>query len=96
MWNIDYFRQHGDALLRLSRAVGDPEVSARLQEMADEIRILVSVAQVAGLAADFDRTARPSLASSPAEVVPFKTKEGRSARRQIGERDVRHLSGRLP
>jgi hypothetical protein len=84
MWNVDYFRQHGDALLRLSRAVGDPEVSARLQEMADEIRIMVSVAQVAGLAADIDRTARRGAASSSAEVVPLKTKEGRLPRRQAG------------
>jgi hypothetical protein len=51
MWKAEYLRDHVEALKRLSRAASDPELSAKLQEMADEFRIMISVAAVADLAA---------------------------------------------
>jgi hypothetical protein len=42
---------HIEALVRISHDVRDRAISAKLREMADELRILVSVADVADLAA---------------------------------------------
>jgi hypothetical protein len=42
---------HIEALLRLSRDVKDRAISAKIREMADELRILISVADVSDLAA---------------------------------------------
>jgi hypothetical protein len=55
MLQVEYLRHQSDALLRLSQEVEKSEVSAKLQEMADELRIMVSVADVTSLAADLDR-----------------------------------------
>jgi hypothetical protein len=55
MLQVEYLRHQSDALLRLSQEVEKSEVSAELQEMADELRIMVSVADVTSLAADLDR-----------------------------------------
>jgi hypothetical protein len=55
MLQVEYLRHQSDALLRLSQEVEKSEVSAKLQEMVDELRIMVSVAEVASLAADLDR-----------------------------------------
>jgi hypothetical protein len=79
MLTAEYLRYHIDALLRLSRDTKDPAVSTRLQEMADELRIIVSVteiAEIAGMAADLkgrDIPAVPSrLPPRPADIMPFK------------------------
>jgi hypothetical protein len=42
---------HIEALLRLSHDVKDRTISAKIREMADELRILISVADVSDLAA---------------------------------------------
>jgi hypothetical protein len=55
MLQVEYLRHQADALLRLSREVEKSEVSGKLQEMADELRIMVSVEDVTSLAADLDR-----------------------------------------
>ena len=55
MLQVEYLRHQSDALLRLSRGVEETEVSAKLREMADEFRIMVSVADVVGLATDLNR-----------------------------------------
>ena len=55
MLQVEYLRHQSDALLRLSREVEEPEASAKLQELADELRIMVSVADVTSLAANLDR-----------------------------------------
>jgi hypothetical protein len=55
MLQVEYLRRQSDALLRLSQEVEKSEVSAELQEIADELRIIVSVADVTSLAADLDR-----------------------------------------
>jgi hypothetical protein len=83
MLTPEYLRHHIDALLRLSRGVGDPAVSAKLQEMADELRIMVSVMDIAGLAAELRGIDIPAAAPSPsmpAAVVPFKRQERLAAR----------------
>jgi hypothetical protein len=84
MLTPEYLRHHIIALTRLSRAVDDWEVSAKLQEMADELRIMVSVADIAGLAADLkgiDARSAPSR-SWPADVVPFKRQDRLAARQR--------------
>jgi hypothetical protein len=55
MLQVEYLSHQSDALLRLSQEVEEPEVSAKLRELADELRIMVSVADVTSLAADLDR-----------------------------------------
>jgi hypothetical protein len=59
MLRAEYLRHQSDALLRLSQEVGKSEVSAKLQEMADEFRIMISVADVTSLAADLNRDGLP-------------------------------------
>jgi hypothetical protein len=48
----EYLRMHIDALLRLSHAARDRAVAIELREMADECRIMLSVANINELAAD--------------------------------------------
>jgi hypothetical protein len=83
MLTAEHLRHHIDALLRLSRDAKDPAVSAKLQEMADELRIMVSVADVAELAADLrgdDIASTLSLLPPrPADIVPFKRQDRLSA-----------------
>jgi hypothetical protein len=78
MLTPDYLHRHINALLRLSRDVEDPAMSAQLQEMADELRIMVSVADIAGLAADLKGSDAP--VARRAEVVPFKRPDRLAAR----------------
>src|SRR5205807_3668644 len=54
---------HIEALLRLSYDCKDRAVSAKLREMADELRILISVADISNLAA--------TLGPSPAMPAPI-------------------------
>ena len=51
MLSTKYLLDHIDALLRLSHDVRDRAVSAKLREMADEFRIMVSVADITNFAA---------------------------------------------
>jgi hypothetical protein len=81
MLTPEYLRHHIDALLRLSHSVDDPVVSARLQEMADELRIMVSVTAIAGLAADLKTIDFPS-PPRPADVVPFRRQDRPPARQR--------------
>jgi G:T/U-mismatch repair DNA glycosylase len=55
MMSPEYLRKHIDALLRLSHDVKDKAVSAKLREMADECRIMLSVADVSELAAGLSK-----------------------------------------
>ena len=54
-----YLLNHIDALLRLSHDVKDRAVSAKLREMADEFRIMVSVADITDFAATLNENAVP-------------------------------------
>ena len=82
MLTPDYLRHHVEALLHLSGDVKDPAAAAKLQEMADELRIVISVTNVAAVAADLKGIGLPAapLPPKPAEVVPFRRQDRRSAR----------------
>jgi hypothetical protein len=84
MLTSEYLRHHVDALLRLSREIKDRAAAAKLQEMADELRIIVSVTEIAGLAAGLNGIDTPSvpprLPPKPADVVPFKRRSPLGAR----------------
>jgi hypothetical protein len=75
MVSTKHLLDHIDALVRISHDVQDRAISAKLREMADELRILVSVADVANLAANFGNApavvpaapvAQPAPAAAPA------------------------------
>jgi hypothetical protein len=68
-----YLLNHIEALLRLSHEVRDRAVSAELREMADEFRIMVSVADITDLAAELSQSAVP-LATSPIGTDPVSTR----------------------
>jgi hypothetical protein len=51
MVSTKYLLDHIEALLRLSHDVKDPAISGKIREMADELRIMISVADVTDLAA---------------------------------------------
>jgi hypothetical protein len=59
MLQTEYLLNHIDALLRLSLDVKDRAVSAKLREMADEFRIMVSVADITDLTAALNKNAVP-------------------------------------
>jgi hypothetical protein len=50
MLQVEHLRYQSDALLRLFQEVEKSDISAELQEIADELRIIVSVAAVTSLA----------------------------------------------
>src|ERR1700721_360214 len=58
MLRAEYLRHQSDALLRLSQEAEKSEVSAKLQEMADEFRIMISVADVTSLQRNLNRGGR--------------------------------------
>jgi hypothetical protein len=59
MLTTKYLLDHIDALLLLSHDldVRDREVAAKLREMADEFRIMISIAEIADLAAALNENA---------------------------------------
>jgi hypothetical protein len=83
MIQLEYLRKHIDALVALSYDVKDRAVSEKLREMADECRIMLSLADVTDVAAGLNKSAavvpsdkyriRPSALSSswePGGVEP--------------------------
>jgi hypothetical protein len=62
MVSTKYLLDHIEALLRLSHEAKDRAISAKIQEMADELRILISVADVTDFAA--------TLSSASSVAVP--------------------------
>jgi hypothetical protein len=59
MLRPEYLRDHVESLLRLSRDVKDQAVAAKLREMADEFRIMLSVADVSELVAGLMASPNP-------------------------------------
>jgi hypothetical protein len=57
MLDTEYLLNHIEALLRFSHDVKDRAVSAQLREMADELRIMVSVADITRFAMALNRKA---------------------------------------
>ena len=64
MLSAKYLLNHIDALIRLSQEVQDRTASAKLGEMADELRIMVSVADVTDLVATLRKSVVPESASA--------------------------------
>jgi hypothetical protein len=58
MMHLEYLRKHIDALLALSHDVRDPAVSAKLQELADGCRIILSSADIVDLVEGLKEEAR--------------------------------------
>jgi len=67
-----YILNHIEALLHLSHDAKDRAVSAKLREMADELRIMVSVADIADFAAEVSQKAVPA-AAGPIGAGPVST-----------------------
>ena len=68
----EYLRMHIDALLRLSHAARDRAVSIELGEMADECRIMLSVANINEMTSELKQQAsnrRRSNASQSFEQI---------------------------
>ncbi len=61
---------HIDALLRLSHDAGDRAIAAKLRQLADEFRIMVSVADISNLAATLGRTSAPVAPVAPVSATP--------------------------
>jgi hypothetical protein len=60
---------HIDALLSLSHDAGDRVISAKLRQMADEFRIIVSVADISNLAATLSKNTAAAAPIAPASDV---------------------------
>jgi hypothetical protein len=58
MMHLEYLRKHIEALLALSHDVRDPVVSAKLRELADECRIILSSADIVDLVEGLKEKAR--------------------------------------
>jgi hypothetical protein len=56
MMHLEYLRKHIDALVALSHDVKDRAVSARLRELADECRIMLSLADVSEVVAGVSKS----------------------------------------
>jgi hypothetical protein len=92
MVSTKHLLDHIEALLRLSHDAKDRAISAKIQEMADELRILISVADVTDFAA--------TLSSASAVAVPisneiiaalYGTKPKRRRRTKEGASDASSL-----
>ena len=66
MLQTKYLLDHIDALLRLSHDAGDRVISAKLREMADEFRIMVSVADISNMAATLSKRSTTAAPVAPA------------------------------
>src|SRR5215472_3430372 len=86
MLSTSYLLDHIDALIRLSQEVQDRMASAKLREMADELRIMVSVADVTDLVATLRKNVVPELASAKQKLP--RTTSAKSKRRTKMARQV--------
>jgi G:T/U-mismatch repair DNA glycosylase len=85
MVSTRYLLDHIEALLRLSHDARDPVISAKIREMADELRILISVADVTDFAATLNSTS-PVAGPVSNEIVTalYGTKPKRKRRAKEG------------
>jgi hypothetical protein len=72
---------HIEALLRLSHDARDRAVSAKLREMADEFRIMVSVADVTDFAAELSQKAVPAATVDQGPLFTRQRSDGGLRRR---------------
>jgi len=75
---------HIEALLRLSHDVKDRAISAKIREIADELRILISVADVADLAAALGSAASAAVPASNEMVTALYGTKPKRRRRAKG------------
>jgi hypothetical protein len=76
---------HIEALLRLSHDAKDRAISAKIREMADELRILISVADVTDLAAGLSSVSSVAVPTSNEMVTAlYGTKPKRKRREKEG------------
>jgi hypothetical protein len=96
MLQPEYVLNHIDALVRLSYDVKDRAVSAKLREMADEMRIMVSVAAITNLAADLSPKARaPKLSDSNGHAAAaFSRKERSPAKEDVAQEALRFVQAK--
>jgi len=90
MLSTRYLLDHIDALIRLSHEVQDRAASAKLREMADELRIVLSVADVTDLVATLHKNVIPAASAlfGTHAVAP------ESARKSCPELQVPSQSGK--
>jgi len=74
-------RDHADALKRLSGISREPAVAAKLEELVDELRIMISVAEISDLAAS-----APSALLALGPTPPARPGRRRAGRRRRGGR----------
>ena len=70
MLRAELLRDHLEALRRVSRVSNEPAVAQRLELLADELRIMISVAAVTDLASEQETPARKALAPPHAAAAP--------------------------
>jgi hypothetical protein len=85
MVSTKHLLDHIEALLRLSHDAEDRAIAAKIREMADELRILISVADVTNFAATLS-SASPVAGPVSNEIVTalYGTKPKRRRRVKIG------------
>ncbi len=83
---------HIDALVRLSHDVNDRAVSEKLREMADELRIMVSIADIADLTAGWGPKA-PKVGEANGALIIAK-KAARALPDDTAERAVRFVQAK--
>jgi len=83
MLSARYLLDHIDALIRLSQAVQDRTASAKLKEMADELRIMVSVADVTDLVATLRKNVVPESASAKQKLPTATSAKSRRKTKMV-------------
>lgn len=96
MLQTEYVLNHIDALVRLSYDVKDRAVSAKLREMADEMRIMVSVAAITNLAADLSPKARAAkpFGSNGHVAAALPKRERSPAKEDVAEEALRFVQAK--
>jgi hypothetical protein len=84
MLSTRYLIDHIEALIRLSHEIQDRAVSAKLRDIANELRIMVSVADISDLAAELKTTSSIPASQTLNEAVAAKPKRKRKKYRASG------------
>jgi len=89
MVSTKYLLDHIEALLCLSHDAKDRAISAKIREMADELRIMISVADVTDYAATLSRTSSVAVPVSNEIVTAlYGTKRKRRRRAKVSASDA--------
>jgi hypothetical protein len=91
MVSTKYLLDHIDGLLRLSHDAKDRAISAKIREMADELRIMISVADVTDWAATLSSASASSVAvpvSNEIVTALYGTKRKRRRRAKESASDA--------